>query len=196
MKTRDHNSRYVCFYADLLERIHLDMVSAILPHDEIARDADELRTRARCEGLHFLTKVLPALGKSIDVSLASGTPLKTTGFKLAAETQLPRFMNGLFRVVFRDDGVPWFATWSRDSDGTQRVTRRVERAAELAGVNVLYKQLERAIGGYRDVHDAALGLMPFSGLRALMEVGLTSQEVDRITLTQGDETPLSSVMRS
>lgn len=118
MKTRDHNSRYVGFYSDLLERIHLDMVSAILPLDEIARDSDELRSRARCEGMHFLTKVLPALGKSIDVSLASGTRLKVHGFKLAAGTQLPRFMFNLFSRVFRSDGVPWFATWHFDSSIT------------------------------------------------------------------------------
>lgn len=112
---RNHNS-HLGFYTETLASIYLDTVSAVHPQDEIARDTEEIRTRARNEGMHFLTKVLPALGKSIDVSLAKGTRLDVefSGFKKKPGTNLPRFMHSAFSTVFRSDGVPWFATWYAD----------------------------------------------------------------------------------
>lgn len=111
---RHHNSPNSAFYAELLVSIHHDMVGAILPQNEIERDTEEIRKRARQEGMSFLTKTLPALGKSIDVSLSTGNALKFRGFKTAHGTALPAFMRGVFGALFRADGVPWFATWYSD----------------------------------------------------------------------------------
>lgn len=113
---RNHNSQSIGFYAETLVCIHLDLVSAILPQNEIDRDARKIRIRSSSEGTNFLTQVLPRLGKSIDRSLATGTKLNLTGsgFCKKAGTELPSFMYGVFSKVFRDDGVPWFATWYTD----------------------------------------------------------------------------------
>lgn len=111
---RNHNSHVTRFYTELLVSIYHDMVGAISSQYEIARDIEEIRKRVLHEGLTFFTKVLPALGKSIDVSLANGTPLQFSGFKTAGGTKLPAFMQGAFGGVFRVDGVPWFATWYAD----------------------------------------------------------------------------------
>lgn len=112
---RHHNSQ-LRFYSATLVRIYQDMVSAILPQNEIDADVATLQRRINNEGMSFLTKILPALGKSIDVSLANGTILdsKFSGFQKKPNTKLPNFMNRLFELVFRADGVPWFATWYSD----------------------------------------------------------------------------------
>lgn len=113
---RHHNSLNIGFYTETLVSIYLDLVSAILPQNEITRDTDTIRKRVLNEGMSFFTKTLPKLGKSIDVSLAHGTPFTNlhSGFKSKHGTKLPSFMYGLMNRVFRDDGVPWFATWYSD----------------------------------------------------------------------------------
>lgn len=65
-----------------------------------------IRKRTTCEGLGFLTKTLPRLGKHFDQVLSSNIPLNCTplGFKTLEESKLPRFLGELFSKVLGKDG--------------------------------------------------------------------------------------------
>jgi hypothetical protein len=56
------------------------------------------------EGIGFLTKALPRLGKSLDKALSGAYKLDSTGFQKEDGSQLPRFLGELFKLVFRSDG--------------------------------------------------------------------------------------------
>jgi len=62
----------------------------------------------RCtrEGLGFLTKTLPRLGKALDRALSGEVPLDcgSIRFEPYANTKLPKFLGELFRCVFAHDG--------------------------------------------------------------------------------------------
>jgi len=66
----------------------------------------KVESRIRKEGLGFLTKTLPRLGKAFDKAIAGDTKLncKTVGFKPYGDTQLPRFLGELFSQVLLPDG--------------------------------------------------------------------------------------------
>ncbi|DAD52716.1 TPA_asm: RNA-directed RNA polymerase [ssRNA phage SRR7976310_14] len=100
------NSQSV-FYTELLVSIYQDLVSAMCSQSEIERDIVEIRRRVHHEGLSFLTKTLPRLGKSVDLALGSGSKLQYQGFKKAHGTELPRFSRTLFSLLFCSDGTPW-----------------------------------------------------------------------------------------
>jgi len=81
---------------------------------------DEFKTRLDREGLKFLTVTLPTLGKDIDRALITGEKLSITSrFGLKGDTQLPHFLNSLFRKVFskkgylRHDASPRHIKWLR-----------------------------------------------------------------------------------
>jgi len=67
---------------------------------------NQVNKRVRTEGLGFLTKTLPRLGKAFDKAIAGDTPLdcKRLGFKPYLNTKLPRFLGELFSCVLRQDG--------------------------------------------------------------------------------------------
>jgi hypothetical protein len=58
------------------------------------------------EGLSFLTKTMPRLGKAFDKALSGEEPLNSTnlGFKPLAGSQLPRFLGELFERVLHKNG--------------------------------------------------------------------------------------------
>jgi hypothetical protein len=56
------------------------------------------------EGIGFLTKALPRLGKSLDKALSGAYKLDSTGFQKEDGSQLPRFLGELFKLVFHSDG--------------------------------------------------------------------------------------------
>lgn len=63
-------------------------------------------TRLRREGIGFLTKTLPRLGKALDKALAGDTPLNCTDlrFKTKKGTKLPSFLGEFFERVLTPDG--------------------------------------------------------------------------------------------
>ncbi|DAD52686.1 TPA_asm: RNA-directed RNA polymerase, partial [ssRNA phage SRR7976301_11] len=63
-----------------------------------------LRRRFLDEGVCFLTKTLPALGKAIDYALANGTCLQAPSFARRKGSKLPRFLGWLIGMVFSSDG--------------------------------------------------------------------------------------------
>jgi hypothetical protein len=66
------------------------------------------QSRLHAEGIGFLTKTLPRLGKAFDKALAEGTPLNATelGFDSLPSSKLPRFLGEFFSRILRPDGVP------------------------------------------------------------------------------------------
>ncbi|DAD52692.1 RNA-directed RNA polymerase [ssRNA phage SRR7976301_10] len=100
-----HNSQSV-FYTELLISIYHDLVSAMCSQSESQRDILEIRNRVESEGVSFLTKTLPRLGKSIDLAFAGGGVLQFQSFKRRKGTKLPRFAWTLFNILFRSDGTP------------------------------------------------------------------------------------------
>jgi len=88
----------VDFYVDLTQHL-LNDVASILDVD-LSRDAAEMRRRVGNEGLSFLTKRLPSLGKSFDAFLAGGPPPNFTGFALRKDAVVPRFLGSLWSSVY------------------------------------------------------------------------------------------------
>lgn len=56
------------------------------------------------EGMSFLTKTLPRLGKALDKALLGEHCLDVIGFRKKPGTNLPLFMGELFQLVFSSDG--------------------------------------------------------------------------------------------
>jgi hypothetical protein len=65
-----------------------------------------VKKRTRSEGVGFLTKTLPRLGKHLDQVLAEATEWNAEAleFKLQDNSKLPRFLGELFNLVFKPDG--------------------------------------------------------------------------------------------
>jgi len=71
--------------------------------DEVAMDVAYVRRRFDSEGFPFLTVCLPALGRSLDRSLATGNAYEAPqGFKLNGV--LPCFMHDCWTGIFGEDG--------------------------------------------------------------------------------------------
>lgn len=66
----------------------------------------KLMRRARSEGVGFLTKTLPRLGKAFDKALSGSSPLnaKDLRFKTQKDSQLPSFLGELFQRVLSVNG--------------------------------------------------------------------------------------------
>lgn len=75
------------------------------PEALFARDLHTLEHRVTMEGESFLTKTLPAFGKSFDLALQGASPLHVSGFrKRSRRSALPAFLQALLGRVFLDDG--------------------------------------------------------------------------------------------
>lgn len=101
MNNGTQNSLNPKFYLGLLRNLLIDL-ERFYPEivADLNRDWMTIRSRVSCEGLGFLTKTLPKLGKAIDASLAKDIPLRETGFSTAGRTALPAFLRGLLGMVF------------------------------------------------------------------------------------------------
>lgn len=71
----------------------------------LKKTVQKVYKRVHCEGLGFLTKTLPSLGKGLDQAF-NGVPLDSAklGFKPLPGSKLPRFLGELFAVVLQSDG--------------------------------------------------------------------------------------------
>lgn len=67
---------------------------------------DKVVNRVAREGLGFLTKTLPRLGKALDRALTGEVPLNSTelAFDSLPGSKLPRFLGELFQCIFSHDG--------------------------------------------------------------------------------------------
>lgn len=91
---------------------------------ELRRDIEEIRHRSKNEGISFLTRTLPLLGKSLDKALANGTALTVNGFKTAKSSKLPLFMGDYFKQVFSADGL-------ERSDASQQAVMAIRQISYL-----------------------------------------------------------------
>jgi len=66
----------------------------------------KVEKRVRAEGLGFLTKTLPRLGKALDKALTNSAPMSATklGFKPLPNSELPSFLGEFFTGVLNHDG--------------------------------------------------------------------------------------------
>ncbi len=66
----------------------------------------KVKKRLDSEGISFLTKTLPRLGKALDRALCENAPLNSTdvAFEAMPGSKLPRFLGELFSRVFQQDG--------------------------------------------------------------------------------------------
>jgi len=66
----------------------------------------KVSSRLRAEGIGFLTKTLPHLGKAFDKALAGDTPLNAAklGFNSMPNSKLPKLFGELFRNVLQPNG--------------------------------------------------------------------------------------------
>jgi hypothetical protein len=88
----------------LLSVLHMDCALAY-PTPFLAKDFAYLKQRYDKEGLAFLCKTLPALGKAIESSLSSGNYLSVPmGWSLKKGSRLPNLFNVYFMSIFEQDG--------------------------------------------------------------------------------------------
>jgi hypothetical protein len=96
------------FYVNLAVRVLRDQAALCsIRSSSIALDESRILERVSVEGLSFLTKTLPALGKCLDKALSSGCPFpKGHAFKLSKRAPfLPVFLRGFWELVFDKDGL-------------------------------------------------------------------------------------------
>lgn len=78
----------------------------LLDARQLKNTVAKLRSRYRSEGISFLTKTLPRLGKALDKALAATAPLNSVslGFKPYPDCKYPKLFGELFSRVLRPDG--------------------------------------------------------------------------------------------
>ena len=71
----------------------------------LERDVVTLQSRIKFEGLAFVTKSLPKLGRALDHALVSGRFTTPEGFKTSKGRSTPAFLQAYFNLVFDEDGI-------------------------------------------------------------------------------------------
>jgi len=97
---------YIQIIAALLSDVQTLHSSVFTPR-ALRLTTQKVKSRIAREGLSFLTKTLPRLGKSFDKALLGKVPLDTTGWDLMSVpgSKLPKFLGELFQCVFSHDGM-------------------------------------------------------------------------------------------
>lgn len=93
------------FILSLFTNVFLDLTHR---HPSVAKDLHRdlltLQSRVSSEGVSFLTKTLPLLGKALDSGLDTSNFCVPTGFRTGKGSALPLFLGGLLKFVFAADG--------------------------------------------------------------------------------------------
>lgn len=100
--TEDLNRFILCLYENLLADL-----AQHFPEEKntLERDFETIKSRIASEGLSFVTKVLPRLGKSFDAALDSGFFEAPLGFSKAKGSRaIPAFLQGMLKKCFTLDG--------------------------------------------------------------------------------------------
>lgn len=94
------------FYLDLCVQLVRCDPLRICSSKELNRDIETMKSRVATEGLSFLTKTLPQLGKSLDEALTTQTFSVPRAFKRAhGYSSIPAFMQAYFKVVLNESGL-------------------------------------------------------------------------------------------
>lgn len=171
------------WYVPMVIQFLLDDAPRLLgcPQQLFSRDVTTLEKRLAAEGESFLTKTLPAFGKSIDLALQGHVPLATPLFRKRGRTSLPAFLSALLRRVFKDDG------WVRDDPCIMaiRLLRQVTHWCKKLEREYSDESLQKARAKYKDT-DAALPttIDEVSNCRGLLDIARAL--VERILRNIGD----------
>jgi len=94
-------------YQSMFLRLFDDFYNIVPDYSAKERNADcgTVRKRLNQEGMAFLTKTLPQLGKHLDDAFQTGVFKPFNALKRARGRTTPAFMGPLFKKVFGDDGV-------------------------------------------------------------------------------------------
>lgn len=92
--------------AAYLRDVHL-RCGAVFNYSSYRNTLSIVRRRLESEGVGFLTKTLPSLGKRLDKALTGVTPLTASDlrFKSQKGSKLPRFLGEFFSRVFNSEGL-------------------------------------------------------------------------------------------
>jgi hypothetical protein len=91
-------------YVSLTVQLYHDIAQCYPEFKESRHDLRTMRERVSSEGISFLTKTLPKLGKAIDLALHSDIALQVPGFKKKSGTAIPLFLGWLLERIFLDSG--------------------------------------------------------------------------------------------
>jgi len=101
----DSSKSQVDFYVDLLEQLLCRDQPLPMGSRNLKRDVETLQFRTSHEGMSFLTKTLPKLGKAFDQGLASTRFVLPLEFKCShGNRSIPAFMQEYFNRVFDSCG--------------------------------------------------------------------------------------------
>ena len=93
------------FLLDLYVNVFEDTATMYPKHRlTLCRDLETLQSRVMAEGLSFLTKTLPSLGKYLDEALDSGSLKPHPSFRKKKGRRNPAFLQGLFSELFDPSG--------------------------------------------------------------------------------------------
>lgn len=93
------------FLLELFENVFEDLATMFPNHrSTLCRDFQTLRSRTLAEGVSFLTKTLPSLGKTFDQALDTGSLVPHPSFRKAKGRTNPAFLRGLFSELFDASG--------------------------------------------------------------------------------------------
>jgi len=104
---KGHRKSQVEFYLRLhAQLIRSDPLETVMSEQlSLVRDLEYLHTRVSNEGLAFLTKTLPLLGKAFDRALVSGIFNAPLGFKRSHwSASIPAFLQAYFKMCFDTHG--------------------------------------------------------------------------------------------
>lgn len=102
MGDRQSLDQYLQILSSVVEDVYL---LCGLSLKESRYDIKTLTERTRCEGLGFLTKALPKLGKAFDRSLETRSLEVPVGFRTNRNSKTPVFLRGVFRTLYSEDGL-------------------------------------------------------------------------------------------
>jgi len=98
-RTRLYLSLYCDLYSDIAEKLRV-------PVKESQRDLVSIQDRVAHEGLSFLTKALPQLGKALDKCLSKNEPMTVpTSFSKDKGRTTPKLFRWLFSQVITPEGI-------------------------------------------------------------------------------------------
>jgi hypothetical protein len=151
MKRKPEKPDQLSFYLETILSVYRDCAALCsLSASSVSRDVKTLTDRTQKEGVSFLTKALPSLGKSLDKALSHDVPLpQCTSFALA-KNGYPHLFNELWLLIFAHDAdwdefLPKNLSWhERAALAFETSNRQVHAVRAVRQVCFLLYKLEGA----------------------------------------------------
>jgi len=100
---KSHDNTYVSIIANILRSVQTLRPDVITPR-QTRLTIKRVEARFALEGLSFLTKTLPRLGKTLDKCLAGHGSFNCIGFRKIPGTKLPKFLGEFLERILDKDG--------------------------------------------------------------------------------------------